>query len=158
MPKAELHMNTTAILAIVLAYCIGSILIGIPMAVASIQVWRDGAIFRRWEGQDADYTGGFWGFVLFPKTAFSECIGRHASEPWGIRVVGLDTCRGYQKYFVLTMLLWLPRICCNALSFTAFTLAGFSLLMLDRISPRCGDAVTMFVRKHITRVEGLERL
>lgn len=141
-----------------LAYIVGSICVGIPMAFMSARVWREGKHLHRIEGQNAGYTGGFWGFVLFPKNAFCESVGQLASEPRGIRIIGLGSRRGYRNYFLVTMALWLPRILFNILSLIALTVVGFFLTTLDRTCPRCEEAVTTFVRTYITRVDRHKRL
>lgn len=154
----EVPMSTSVlVLVIIILYVIGAIFVGLPLARKSIDVWRMGTKYRRFEGQDANYTGGFWGFVLFPLSAMSERVGSRASAPLALRFIGLGTRRRSDLYVITTMVLWLPRLLFNAFSFFLFTTCGFFLLVLDRMCPRCGDVVTTFVRTHITRVERNKR-
>jgi hypothetical protein len=114
-------VDNSTLLFLIVAYIAGSIFIGVPMTAASIQVWRKGVEFRRKEGQYVDYAGGWLGLVLFPKASFYGQVGRHASEPRGIRLIGLGTRRGYRNYLAVTMLFWLPRIVFNLFSHALWT-------------------------------------
>ena len=102
------------IIGTVSLYVIGAFFVGLPLAQKSIDVWRKGVKYRRFEGKNVKYSGGFWGFVLFPKSAFNECVGLYTSKPWGMRLIGLGTRKKRRLYLILMMVLWLPRIVFNA--------------------------------------------
>lgn len=100
-----------------LVYIIGIFLLGIPMAIKSIRVWRD-------------FDEGIWGFVLFPFTTIDGEVGNRKTLL--ISITDNADQKKYRRYIIFSAMFWPVRICWSIvlLTSTAILVSTFKVLCI----------------------------
>jgi hypothetical protein len=109
------------LLSIPLAYYLGILLIGKPMARKGLDIWMN----HYMKGG----SGGTLGFLLFPQTSFEGRIGVEPTICMNTAnsALGMRDPQFKQAYINLSATFWLPRLIVN---FVGMIVVGIQMIMI----------------------------